>query len=63
MKQTTTEIFIEVEEIICVKSAARKNSSDEQTKENQNPAIEICPHCHQAIFEAETIEIKGDSSL
>jgi hypothetical protein len=63
MKQTTTEIFIEVEEIICVKATRRKNLSDEEIKEIQAPVIEICPHCHRAIFEAETIEIEGDSNL
>lgn len=55
MKQTITEIFIEVEEIIEVKFAARKKTSVEET-ENSKSVIEICPHCHRAIFELTAIE-------
>ncbi|MEP6903696.1 MAG: hypothetical protein ABJA66_18380 [Actinomycetota bacterium] len=59
MKQTTTEIFIEIEETIYVKSAARKKSFDEETEDSKF-VIEICPHCRQAVFETKVIEIKGD---
>jgi hypothetical protein len=59
MKQTTTEIFIEIEEIIQVKFTARKKPSVEKA-ENSKSVIEICPHCHQAIFEPANIELKGD---
>lgn len=62
MKQTTTEIFIEVEETICVKSA-RSKKSDEDARETLKPVIEICPHCHQAIFEPQIIELKGEEKL
>lgn len=62
MKQTTTEIFIEVEEIIQVKFAAQKKHFDEEASSSK-PVIEICPHCHQAIFEPTTIEIEGDLSI
>ena len=63
MKQTITEIFIEVEETIYVKSAPRKNPSDEEIKEDVKPAIEICPHCGKAIFGAKNIELKGDLEI
>jgi hypothetical protein len=62
MKQTITEIFIEVEETICVKPAPRKKSFDEET-ENSKSVIEICPHCRQAIFEPANIELKGDLEI
>lgn len=61
MKQTTTEIFIEVEEIIQVKSEMRQKSLAKQTKagksEAMNQLIEICPHCGQAILEPTTVEL------
>lgn len=60
MKQTTTEIFIEVEETIQVKRGRREKSSSEA---ETNQVIEICPHCGQAIFERETIEIEGENKL
>lgn len=56
MKQTTTEIFIEVEEIIQIKRERREKPPEE----NANEIIEICPHCHQAILESTVIEIKGE---
>lgn len=63
MKKTITEIFIEVEEVICVKSEARKNSSKENSEKELKPVIEICPHCHRAIFETENNQIKGDLEI
>lgn len=55
MKQTRTEIFIEIEEIISASRTARKNFSADDA-ENSNRVIEICPHCHRAIFETAAIE-------
>lgn len=62
MKKTTTEIFIEVEEIICVKPAKAKIADDAE-QETLKPVIEICPHCHQAIFEPQIIELEGEKNL
>ena len=55
MKQTRTEIFIEVEEIISIRPTTRKRYSDRDT-ENLNSVIEICPHCHQTILGSTAIE-------
>ncbi len=62
MKKTTTEIFIEVEEIICVKSAKSKGANKDE-HENLKSIIEICPHCHRAIFDPQNIELKGEKKL
>lgn len=59
MKRTTTEIFIEVEETIEVKSARRRQPAAEEAE--AKPVIEICPHCHRAICEPTTAELEGDS--
>lgn len=63
MKQTITEIFIEVEETIRVKSAPREKSSAENAAKDENPVIEICPHCHRAIFAPVNNEIEGDLEI
>lgn len=63
MKKTITEIFIEVEEFICVESEAWKKSSNEKSEEDLKPVIEICLHCHRAIFETENREIEGDLEI
>ncbi|CAN5579997.1 hypothetical protein BH10ACI3_BH10ACI3_20650 [soil metagenome] len=61
MKQTTTEIYIDVEETIYVHTAAAKNRAKvETTERDPTSTIEICPHCHQAIFEPKTIELKKE---
>jgi hypothetical protein len=66
MKQTTTEICIEVEEIVSVRKAKRNQASNAETKsgeKNPNPVIEICPHCGKAIFETLVNELKGEKKL
>jgi hypothetical protein len=61
MKKKTTEIFIEIEETIQVEVARRKNPSTAGTEEGLKPVIDICPHCHRAMFEPATIGPGGDS--
>jgi hypothetical protein len=53
MKQTITEIFVEIEETILVRQTEKKAAD-----ENASPGkyIQICPHCGEAIDQTELLK-------
>jgi len=53
MKQTITEIFVEVEEMILVRQTGKK-AADENALPGKD--IQICPHCGEAIDQRELLK-------
>jgi uncharacterized protein (TIGR02246 family) len=57
MKRTITEIIVEVEETLLMRQTEKNAGSTEETSPTEE--IMICPHCGEAIYKKEKINMKN----